>query len=170
MVSFRPTLTQAFGRGAYVGALVGLAFAVVTIVTWALGLTDKLGLPGWLAVAVPLVTGIAGGAFTGLVFGREEGADVDDAGIHPAPRRDSLMYAPWQRIADLRTERRSGRTRVTVYFDTGQIARLQAPYHGRWLAADPEFERKLFMLRHLWETHRSYTIHTQFPPDRRPLG
>ena len=30
------------------------------------------------------------------------------------------------------------------------------PYDGRWLAADPEFERKLFMLRNLWETHRTF--------------
>jgi hypothetical protein len=61
---------------------------------------------------------------------------------------------PWRRVEDLRTERRGGRIRISVYLAGGHALRLPAPYDGRLLSADPQFERKLFMLRHLWETHR----------------
>jgi hypothetical protein len=91
----------------------------------------------------------------GLVLRHRDGADVDHRGIHPAGRAE---FTPWQQVAGLRAERRSGRIRVAVYFDTGQVARLGAPYHGRWLEADPEFERKLFTLRGLWLSHRNYAI------------
>jgi hypothetical protein len=50
-----------------------------------------------------------------------------------------------------------------VYLDTGQTAWLRAPYHGRLLASDPGFERKLFMLRNLWETHRTFAIEHDHP-------
>jgi hypothetical protein len=40
---------------------------------------------------------------------------------------------------------------------------LRAPYHGRLLASDPGFERKLFMLRNLWETHRTFAIEHDHP-------
>ena len=56
-----------------------------------------------------------------------------------------------------------GRTQVVVYLDTGQTAWLRAPYHGRLLASDPGFERKLFMLRNLWETHRTFAIEHDHP-------
>jgi hypothetical protein len=69
--------------------------------------------------------------------------------------------APWHRIEDLRAERRGGRTHVAVYLDSGQVLRLLAPYDGGLAARDPQFERKLFMLRHLWETHRSFVLPNQ---------
>jgi hypothetical protein len=58
----------------------------------------------------------------------------------------------------VRAERRGGRAHVAVYLDSGQIVRLLAPYDGGLVARDREFERKLFMLRHLWETHRSFVL------------
>jgi hypothetical protein len=116
-----------------------------------------VGAPGWAIALAPIVlgpgVGAGAGAVLGLVFGREDGADIDDAGIRFVTG-STPAYATWRRIADLRTERHGGRIQVAVYLDGGSSVRLGAPYDGRLLAADPEFERKLFMLRHLWETHR----------------
>ena len=162
MVTFRPTRPQALGLGAHLGGLVGAAAGVALLVVTATGLV-RPGLPGWLAAMLTLVAGLVVGAGLGLAFGRDTGADIDDLGIHPVPRLAG-EYAPWGRIEDLRAERRGGRTYVAVCFDTGQTTRLRAPYDGQFLARDPEFERKLFMLRNLWETHRSFTINKHQTP------
>jgi hypothetical protein len=157
VVSFRPTATQALGRGAYIGTVVGLLLlGALTVLAWA-GLTARWGVPPWLTLAAPLAVCPVIGAVYVLLFGRAEGADIDDFGIHTVPRTAG-GDAPWHRIEDLRAERRGGRTHVAVYLDSGQIMRLLAPYDGGIVARDPEFERKLFMLRHLWETHRSFVL------------
>ena len=118
---------------------------------------------GWL-VLVPFGLGAVVGAVLKLVFGRHDGADVDDRGIHPVPGG----FASWRQVSDLRCERRGGRTQVVVDLNSGQSAWLRAPYHGRFLAADPEFERKLFMLRNQWETHRTFAIeHDRAPSELR---
>ena len=163
MVTFRPTRAQAVGLGGYLGGLVGVGAAVIMLPVAAAGLPARVGLPAWLAVLAPLGVGVVVGAGGGLAFGRESGADIDDAGIHPVPPSPG-SFAPWHRIDDLRAERRGGRTYVAVCFDTGHSARLRAPYDGQFLARDPEFERKLFMLRNLWETHRSFTINNYDNP------
>ena len=75
-----------------------------------------------------------------MALGRDEGADVDDLGIQPVPAEQGPFLA-WGSVHDLRVERRGGRAQVAVYLDTGQVSRLRAPYDGRLLAADPEFER-----------------------------
>lgn len=172
MVSFRPTPAQAAGRGAYLGGVVGLAGAplllaavtavqagLVTDPAWPGAGSTPLAVP--VLVALLVLFGSAVGALTAVVFGRSGGADIDDLGIRPVPAMAAVPllaggFASWQRVRDLRCQRRGGRTRVVVYLDSGQTAWLRAPYHGRWLAADPEFERKLFMLRNLWEIHRSF--------------
>ena len=92
-------------------------------------------------------------------------ACVDDSGVMAYANAIPDGFAAWQRICDVRTERRGGRTRVAVYLDSGKIMRLHAPYDGRWLASDREIERKLFMLRNLWETHRSFTLRPDRPAD-----
>jgi hypothetical protein len=165
LVSFRPTPAQALGHGALLGGAVGAAIGVLALLfVLADILAFRSGSPAWLNVTAPVLAGLAVGALTGLIFGRQEGADIDDVGIHLVPRIPD-GFAAWQRIADVRTERRGGRTNVAVYLDTGRIMRLQAPYDGRWLAADREIERKLFMLRNLWETHRSFTLRPEHPTD-----
>jgi hypothetical protein len=151
MVSLRPTAAQAMGRGGYLGVLLGLAASAVAALTW--WLTGGWLAAGWPAVLLPPIMGGISGALLGLAFGRAEGADVDDIGVRPVPDL-SMGRVPWRRIEDLRTERRGGRIRVAVYLTGGRALRLAAPYDGRLLGADPRFERKLFMLRHLWETHR----------------
>jgi hypothetical protein len=152
MVSLRPTIAQAIGRGGYLGVLVGLAVsAVVVLASWMTG--GWSGDAGWPAVLAPLILGGVTGAVLGLAFGRSGGADVDDVGVRPVPDLP-IGRVPWRGVEDLRTERRGGRIRVAVYLTGGRAVRLSAPYNGRLLGADPHFERKLFMLRHLWETHR----------------
>lgn len=152
MVCFRPTAAQAAGRGAYLGGGVGLAGALLLL---AVGgpLVAAPALMGIL-LAVPVLLGVAGGAGGAVLFGRTGGTDIDDLGLRSVPARSDAFTA-WQRVLELRVQRRGGRTQIVAYLDTGQVVWLPAPYHGRLLAADPEFERKLFMLRNLWETHRT---------------
>jgi hypothetical protein len=159
-VTFRPTCLQALGRGGYLGGLVGLAAGIVMAVLVATPVSGWLGAPPRFVPFLPLVPLLLCtlvGGLLGLVFCRDVGADIDDAGICCAPRRKD-GHTAWRRIEDLRAERRGGRTRVAVYGDRGQIAWLQAPYSGRFLATDPEFERKLFMLRNVLATHRSFAL------------
>ncbi|HET6213797.1 MAG TPA: hypothetical protein VFE14_13115 [Micromonosporaceae bacterium] len=155
LASFRPTAAQAVGRGAYRGLLAGAALAVggglAALVT---------AEAGWLAVGVVLLFGgTAIGAVLGAATGRDAGVDADDLGLHRVPGYPPAWpppLAPWGRIADIRAERRRSRTGVVVYLDTGVVQRLAAPYDGPLLSHDPQFESKLFTLRNLWETHRSW--------------
>jgi len=61
-------------------------------------------------------------------------------------------------IVALRAERRGSRNVVALYLDSQAVLRLRAPYDGRLLAHDPQFERRVFLLRDLWETHRRWNI------------
>jgi hypothetical protein len=169
MVSFRPTASQALARGACRGATLGLGGAALALALAVAGLARHLGAPAWLLGVIPLVLLTAVGAAMGVVFGRAEGADVDDWGIRGVPALLGPATA-WQHVEDLHTERRGGRIRVALLIEGGQVAQLAAPYDGRWLAGDREFERKLFMLRNLWETHRSFTVNMGFPPEASGRG
>ena len=165
-MTLRPTRAQALGRGAYFGGLVGAAVGGGLLLLAAGGVLTRL--EGWYAALGALVIGVALGGLAGVTFGREEGVDIDDLGIHPIPRTRETSLR-WQHVDDLRAERRGGRIHVAVYLNTGQIARLRAPYDGKLLAGDPAFERKLFMLRNLWETHR-YTRAPGAASYRRPTS
>jgi hypothetical protein len=48
--------------------------------------------------------------------------------------------------------------RVAIYLEDGSTLRLRAPYDGGLLGRDPRFEQKMFMICHLWETHRYWTV------------
>lgn len=159
MVSLRPTATQAFAHGAWRGVIVGAGSGLASLVVdWIVGMPA----PGWLVLIMPVLGAPAGG-FIGLVLGRAGGADLDDFGLHPVPYGHPGNIA-WQRIVAVRTERRGARIHIALYLDDGQYAVLPAPYDGRLLGGDPEFERKLFMLRHLWETHRTFGLRHYPPP------
>lgn len=151
-LQLRPTPVQAAGRGGQIGATAGATGSVVAgLAAWVVA--GGLDPVGWAAVLAPLVVGGSIGAGLGVVFGRAEGVDIDDLGIRSVPAA-LHAYAAWRQVADLRAERHGGRIHVTVYLRDGRSVRLRAPYNGRMLAADPQFERKLVMLRHLWIAHR----------------
>jgi hypothetical protein len=169
MVSFRPTASQALARGACRGAAVGLGVGCVLLCLAAAGFADRLDAPTWLLGVIPLVMLTTVGGVSGVAFGRAEGTDVDGWGVRSVPAPVGPAAA-WQHVADLHPERRGGRIRVALQLEGGQVTQLPAPYDGRWLASDREFERKLFMLRNLWETHRSFTVNTGFPPDASARG
>lgn len=164
VVNFRPTASQALVRGAGQGARLGLGAAAVLLCLGLTGLSGRIGVPAWLLGVIPIALSTIIGAMLGVALGRAEATVVDGWGIRSVPSPFGAATA-WQHVEDLHTERRGGRIRVAVQFDGGQIAQLPAPYDGRWLAADREFERKLFMLRNLWETHRSFTVNMGFPPE-----
>jgi hypothetical protein len=160
LVTFRPTWRQTLSAGlragcAATGALALVAGAATALPPLAERITGTtLGLPqlpalAWLAVLVPVPLGVLGG----LLLGRQLGVRLDGIGVHPlsfAPQSD----AAWARVMDIRTERRRRRTVVVLCLRDGSIVRLRAPFDGGLLGRDPQFERKLFMIRHVWETHR----------------
>ncbi|MEV1290298.1 hypothetical protein [Micromonospora sp. NPDC049679] len=164
LARFRPTWRQTTGRGLFLGGLAALVLALVMVgVVTGPALLDRMAgtrfggvdLPpvAWLAVLAPLPAG----AVIGVLLRRRFGADLDRLGIHGIPLALE-GFAPWKLVVDVRAERRRRRTVITVYLDDGTVARLRAPYDGELLGRDPEFEQKLFMICHLWETYRDWSV------------
>jgi hypothetical protein len=155
--AFRPTVRQALGQGLYLGGLVGLSLATLgagaAAVWWSAGRPepDHTGLALLAVAVVPALLGGLGGVLLGVRLG----TDADDRGIHRVPA-GSRASAPWPEIVDIREERRRNRTIVAIYLDSGGVLPLRAPYDGRLLAHDPAYERKVFTLLNLWETHRNW--------------
>jgi hypothetical protein len=151
--TFRPTWQQALARGLYLGALVSLiGIASLTLASAAAAWTGVTAPASWvwavLAAGPPL-----GGALLGPPVARRTGTEICAGGI----RIHSVFadgIAPWNRVVDVRAERRGARTVVSVYLDSGASLQLQAPYSGELFAADPHFESKMFALSHLWRSHR----------------
>jgi len=147
LVSFRPTWRQAIGHGLSAGVVCVVVALAVAFVA-----------PAELRVAV-LVAPSLTVALGGVAAGRRRGTEIDEHGI-----RRTMPALPgvacWRQVVDIRPERRRRRTVVAVYLNSGQMLRLPAPYDGLWLARDPFFERRLFMLVHLWETHRDWSLHS----------
>ncbi|MGN9913719.1 hypothetical protein ACTMTJ_39920 [Phytohabitans sp. LJ34] len=147
LVSFRPTWRQAIGRGLWAGV-------VCALIALAVAFAAPAKLRPAILVAPPLVAAVAG-----VVAGRRSATEVDEYGIRrTGPALPGV--ASWRRVVNIRPERRRHRTVVAVYLDSGETLRLPAPYDGLWLARDPFFERRLFMLVHLWETHRDWSVHS----------
>ena len=157
LAHFRRTRSQVIGHRLYLGTLCGAGVAVMAGVPLVARVVDGWQLParvwlGWLLVSlVPVGMGL----IAGLLGGAGTGADVDDLGVHRVPEQPRA-FGPWPAIMDIRAERRAGRIAVALYLESGLILRLRAPYDGRLLAHDPEFERKYFTLRNLWENHRRW--------------
>ena len=115
VVSFRPTPAQALGRGAYLGGWPGTR--AVPADARGRGRSAGTTCTAWLA-GVPVLSGIIAGGLLALIFGRADGADIDDLGIHPVrsgpPGPHDGDFTSWRRVHDLRCERRRGRTQVVV--------------------------------------------------------
>ncbi len=160
LARFRRTRRQALGRRLSLGCLAAGGLALLLAAAGATRAAGGAALPAGLLIAYLAVVAlpVPVGVVAGLLGGTGVGVDVDDLGIHRVPPVPS-SFAPWVAVADLRAERRAGRTVVALYLDSGAVIRLAAPYDGRLLGRDPEFERKLFTLRHLWEMHRRWAPH-----------
>ncbi|MGH3659089.1 MAG: hypothetical protein ACRDUA_20750, partial [Micromonosporaceae bacterium] len=146
------------GRTVYVGVMVALAAAVAVLVVAWWGYRSP-----WLYLFVVPVA--ASGCFVALSeLLLQGGVDATEHGLRRVTRRArGTRFAPWRQVVDIRTERRGWRTVVVVSHASGALWRLRAPYDGRWLSHDPQFEPKLFNLRNLWETYRTRSI---VAPDR----
>jgi hypothetical protein len=161
LASFRPTWRQAFVSGLWAGVAGALALggAVLTGPTLLVVFVDgtwQLRSPpqvAWLAVLVPVPLGL----IYGVVIRRRIGARLDELGVRSVPLGLD-GFAPWRLVVDIRAERRHGRTVVVVYLENGATLRLRAPYDAV-LGRDPRFERKLFLICHIWETHRNWRMH-----------
>jgi hypothetical protein len=167
VVRLRPTATQALAHGLCLGGATGVALSAPAIVI-AVVLAEPGGHGGLSAldlivascgvVAAFALVGASVGGLVGLVLWRHRGVDLDDVGVHPVPYAPGSLI-PWRYVVDLHTERRGSRNVVVMRVRSGESVILRAPYTGRLLAADAEFERKLFVLRNRWETHRSFNIY-----------
>ncbi|MEV6298858.1 hypothetical protein AB0M02_05555 [Actinoplanes sp. NPDC051861] len=145
--TFRPTWQQVLGHGLYLGALSAVASVTAGVIV-ELAWPRAGGPPEWmwpLLMMAPLLLGAA----LGLVAGRRTGIVVEADGI-----RTPSGVTDWDSVVDLRAERRGRRNVVSVYLDSGASVQLHAPYSGGLFAADPQFERKVFALSHLWRSHR----------------
>jgi hypothetical protein len=151
--TFRPTRQQALGHGLYLGTLVSAIGVVAALAaTAALAWADAAEPPPWLWAA--LAFGPPGaGAVIGILVGRRTGTQICAGGIRTLSFFAEGL-APWNRVVDMRAERRGGRTVVSVYLDSGASVQLRAPYSGGLLSADPQFEVKMFALSHIWRSHR----------------
>ncbi|GLZ80144.1 hypothetical protein Afil01_49510 [Actinorhabdospora filicis] len=147
---FRPTWRQVVGRGLFAGLIVAALAALFPLWEAARGTFE------WTDV-LPVAGGFVLGACLAAPLAYRSGASVDESGVHPiAIGRSTFGYAPWTRIVDIRPERRGTRTVPVIYLDTGEMLRMRAPYTGPVFAADPHFDEKVFMLRNLWETYRTW--------------
>jgi hypothetical protein len=145
---FRPTGRQAFARGLYLGVLVSAGTVPVALVVGLSGAPT----PSWLWIALLVAVPVAG-VLMGLTVARRVGTEVDAGGIRTVSGFTRVVQ-PWNRVVDLRAERRGARTVVSVYLDSGASVQLRAPYDGGLFAADPQFEFKVFALANLWRSHR----------------
>lgn len=157
IVSYRRTSRQSFGRGLVAGAGVGVSIAIViaaAILGWRFsGESGPHVSVLWLATGVVISALV--GATIAVAAGARTGVDADDEGLHGVPPSPLTSY-PWLGIADVRAERRGGRSVIVVELHDGESRRLRAPYDGRLCGRDRRFEEKFFMLINLWEMHRSW--------------
>ncbi|WP_285683123.1 hypothetical protein [Actinoplanes sp. NBRC 103695] len=141
--AFTPTWRQALRHGLSLGGLVALVGVTGALLA---GMVAPVPSVLWFVLAgSSLATGAAGGVLLG-----RRGTRIDARGI-----RTAAGHEPWDRVVDLRAERRGARTVVSVYLVSGASLQLAAPYSGDGpLAEDPQFELKVSALSHLWRSHR----------------
>lgn len=146
LAEFRLTWRQALVRGLRWGGLgSGAMIAIVSAVPG----HQEFGELAWAAVLAPLPLGVLCGT-AGRLRARSR---LDDSGIRVrsyGPR----AFVPWSGVADVRAERRRGRTVPAVYLVDGLTLRLRVPYDGGLLDRDPRFEQKLVLIYQVWEAHR----------------
>jgi hypothetical protein len=138
--------------------VVGVATAAVVVLVALWGSRSPLV----YLVFLPLVA-TAGFVVLSEVL-RHGGVDATEQGLTRVTyRATAVRSVPWYQVLDIRTERRGWHTVVVIGQVSGSQWRLPAPYDGRWLFRDPEFEPKVFNLRNLWETYRTSGIDRSEP-------
>ena len=149
-ITFRPSPRQIAGRTLLIALLAG---AVTLLpVGLCMAFTGR-----WLPVPLAAVSSAV--VLTALAVAvrgsRRVGVVVDERGIRPLAGRGELGWS-WTAVADIRAERRGGRTVPVVYpVDPARGPwRLRAPYSGRALAADEALDEKIFVMRSLWGSYR----------------
>lgn len=163
LASYRPTVRQLLGRTVLTGAVISAATAVALVLVALWGSRSPLV----YLVFLPLLAS-AGFVVLSEVF-RHGGVDATEQGLTRITyRATAVRFVPWHQVLDIRTERRGWHTVVVIGQVSGSQWRLPAPYDGRWLFRDPEFEPKVFNLRNLWETYRTSGIEPAKGPVRDP--
>jgi hypothetical protein len=147
LATFRPTWRQAVGRS----ARAALLLMILTVVV--LSVAARRPWPPWPAGPLVAVLAFAAWLAAGALVARRRVVAATETGLRGV--RPRSREVSWQRVVDVRTERRGARSVVVVDLDTGRRWRLAAPYDGPVLHRDLEFEQKLFTLRNLWETYRT---------------
>nr|BFF26985.1 hypothetical protein GCM10025732_49500 [Glycomyces mayteni] len=142
-ITFRPTTRQVIGRALFLGgvsALVALVPAVGYML--AAGHWSHLTLGGLVLVAAAVALAVA---YAGA---RRHGVVLDERGIHPLDAQGTQpkaeRYAAWTEVADIRAERRAGRTVPVVYVsDPAQKPwRLRAPTPAARSRPTPNWTRR----------------------------
>jgi hypothetical protein len=140
------------------GAAISAATAVAVVLVALWGSRSPLV----YLVFLPLL-GSAGFVVLSEVL-RHGGVDATEQGLTRVTyRATAVRSVPWHQVLDIRTERRGWHKVVVIGQVCGSQWRLPAPYDGRWLFRDPEFEPKVFNLRNLWETYRTSGIESSGP-------
>ncbi|WP_157756652.1 PH domain-containing protein [Plantactinospora sp. KBS50] len=158
---FRPTWRQIVAHALVAGS-VTLAGVLLLGVLFTLA-RQRSAVGPRMPVDPAVAAGLAGALVplaalgSGLVRWRT-GACINSAGLRAGGPLGRTTFVPWERVTDVRAERRRRHTVVMVYGTDGVTRRLPAPYDGDLLAGDARFERKLFLVQHLWETHRSWGV------------
>ena len=167
LAGFRPTWAQAFVGALPATVLGGLLLMplgfVVAVVSEALGAGGGDAVrpePWWrltgmardvLRYVVPVAVSVL--LLAATVIHRYTGVWLDESGVRGGTL-GLAGFVPWRLVTEIRAERRRGRTAVVLYLTGDRCVRLPAPYHGLGAAADPRFERKLFLIYHIWATYR----------------
>lgn len=153
-ITIRPTPRQVLGRTLFIGSLSCIVALLPAVLYMAYGGRWRPYLLGAVFLAV-----IALALLVSFRSSRHVGVILDEQGIYPVdPDAAGSPYGVcWTRVADIRAERRRGRTVPVVYLDDPGRApwRLRAPYSGRGLASDDELDEKIFVMRSLWESYRN---------------
>lgn len=148
-ITFRPTPRQIAARALLIASLscpVALLPAAAQMAVSGRWRPEALGV---IVLAVSAVAWAVAGWGS-----RRFGVVADDQGIRPTAGGEGGWR--WGAVADIRAERRGGRTVPVVYpVDPAcEPWRLRVPYSGRALAVDEELDEKIFVMRSLWGSHR----------------
>lgn len=148
-ITFRPTPRQIAARALLIASLSCPAALLPAAAHMAVSGGWRPGVLGVIVLAAAAIAWAVAGWGS-----RRVGVVVDEQGVRPIAGGGRGWH--WTAVADIRAERRGGRTVPVVYpVDPARDPwRLRVPYSGRALAVDEELDEKIFVMRSLWGSHR----------------